>query len=158
MTKELVAELRALRLRLKSGEYTGVDVMRAWIAVEDYANLLESSAHEPSAPHEHQWETYTSEGIGRCIVCGAIEAGKGLEPSAPRGMTIAEKVEATLYGNCRHRDGDFLAVAADVLKMTQAEVDAAVAAENSCDCGNPSVKHYGPHEPDCTSLKSGGGT
>jgi hypothetical protein len=24
--------------------------------------------------------------------------------------------------------------------------------ESKCDCGNPSVKYYGPHDPDCHSL------
>jgi hypothetical protein len=24
--------------------------------------------------------------------------------------------------------------------------------ESKCDCGNPSVKYYGPHDPDCRSL------
>lgn len=44
-------------------------------------------------------------------------------------MTIAEKVEAALFGDVKHRGGDFLSVAADVLKMSQADVDAALAAE-----------------------------
>lgn len=24
--------------------------------------------------------------------------------------------------------------------------------QSQCDCGNPSVKHYGPHDPDCHSF------
>jgi hypothetical protein len=44
-------------------------------------------------------------------------------------LTIEERVEAHFYGDVRHREGDFLCVAAEILGMTQEEVDAAVAAE-----------------------------
>lgn len=43
--------------------------------------------------------------------------------------TIAERVEASLYGDVKHREGDFEAVAADVLGISQAEVDAELARE-----------------------------
>lgn len=38
-------------------------------------------------------------------------------------MKIRERVEAHLYGNVHHRDGDFESVAAEVLGMTQKQVD-----------------------------------
>ena len=44
-------------------------------------------------------------------------------------MTISERVEASLYGDVYHRDGDFESVAADVLGMTQDEVDEALKIE-----------------------------
>ena len=46
-------------------------------------------------------------------------------------MTIAERVEATLFGDVRYRDGDFESVAADVLDMPQAEVDAEIKRERA---------------------------
>lgn len=33
--------LKALAIKLKSGEYDGYDIMRAWIAVERLADILE---------------------------------------------------------------------------------------------------------------------
>jgi hypothetical protein len=46
-----VAELRHLRNLLKTGEYMGTDIMLAWIALAEYADLLEAgnSASEPRA-------------------------------------------------------------------------------------------------------------
>jgi hypothetical protein len=44
-------------------------------------------------------------------------------------MTIRQRVEATLYGDCLDREGNFEAVAADVLGMTQEEVDKALIEE-----------------------------
>ena len=38
-TKERATRLRELRVRLKSGEYDGADLMAAWIACEDLANI-----------------------------------------------------------------------------------------------------------------------
>lgn len=38
-------------------------------------------------------------------------------------MKILERVEALLYGNVYHRDGDFESIAAEVLGMTQQQVD-----------------------------------
>ena len=46
-------------------------------------------------------------------------------------MTIAERVEATLFGDCGRRDGNFLSVAAEVLGISQAEVDAELARETT---------------------------
>lgn len=40
-TKEKVQRLRDLRTVLKSGEYDGADLMAAWIALQEYAALLE---------------------------------------------------------------------------------------------------------------------
>jgi hypothetical protein len=51
----------------------------------------------------------------------------------PPTMTVAERVEATLFGDCKHREGDFEAVAADVLKIPQEEVDRLLAAEVTVD-------------------------
>lgn len=46
-SEERVAELRHLRNLLKTGEYMGTDIMLAWIALAEYADLLEArSAHE----------------------------------------------------------------------------------------------------------------
>jgi hypothetical protein len=47
MKNNRAAALRHLHDKLKSGDYDGTDVMAAWIAVEDLACLLESTAHEP---------------------------------------------------------------------------------------------------------------
>lgn len=44
---EKVEHLRNLRVRLKSGEYDGVDIMAAWIALEEYADLLEQESEIP---------------------------------------------------------------------------------------------------------------
>lgn len=41
---EKIEQLRNLRVRLKSGEYDGTDIMAAWIALEEYAELLERAA------------------------------------------------------------------------------------------------------------------
>ena len=38
----LVDELRAIRTKLKSGEYNGADLMRAWCTAENAAGVLES--------------------------------------------------------------------------------------------------------------------
>lgn len=47
-SKERVAELRHLRNLLKTGEYMGTDIMLAWIALAEYADLLEKrTAPEP---------------------------------------------------------------------------------------------------------------
>lgn len=35
-------ELKGLRARLKTGEYDGVDIMKAWIAIEELMHLKES--------------------------------------------------------------------------------------------------------------------
>ncbi len=42
LTPELAKELRALRRTLKSGEYNGGDLMRAWIRLEEYARLIDT--------------------------------------------------------------------------------------------------------------------
>lgn len=47
--KEKVEQLRDLRVRLKSGEYSGTDIMQAWIVLGEYADALERTASEPSA-------------------------------------------------------------------------------------------------------------
>lgn len=44
-TAEKVERLRHLRTLLKSGEYDGMVVMQAWIAIDEYADLLERTAH-----------------------------------------------------------------------------------------------------------------
>lgn len=54
-------------------------------------------------------------------------------------MKIAERVEAALYGTVHHREGDFLAVAAEVLGMTQEDVDLEIARERS-DVSNLTVR------------------
>lgn len=46
-----------------------------------------------------------------------------------RDMTVREMVEATLFGDIRHRDGNFEAVAADVLHKSQEEIDKLLAEE-----------------------------
>jgi hypothetical protein len=46
---ERVEELRLLRLKLKSGDYDGVDLMRAWIALEEYADMLERMKRPPDS-------------------------------------------------------------------------------------------------------------
>jgi len=48
-TKEKVEHLRHLRVLLKSGDYDGVTIMHAWIAIEEYADLLERTAHNTKA-------------------------------------------------------------------------------------------------------------
>jgi hypothetical protein len=48
-------------------------------------------------------------------------------------MTVAERVEATLFGDCRHRDGDFEAVAAEVLGVPQYEIDRMLRMERALD-------------------------
>lgn len=40
-SKQKAERLRELRVLLKSGEYDGADLMAAWIALEEYADLLE---------------------------------------------------------------------------------------------------------------------
>jgi hypothetical protein len=45
---EKVERLRDLRVRLKSGEYDGTDIMAAWIALEEYADLLERASGQES--------------------------------------------------------------------------------------------------------------
>lgn len=45
-----VERLRDLRVRLKSGEYDGVDIMHAWMAISDYADLLEQQSEELRPP------------------------------------------------------------------------------------------------------------
>lgn len=49
MTNEKVGKLRRLRVLLKSGDYTGTDIMEAWIALDEYADLLE---HQPVEPED----------------------------------------------------------------------------------------------------------
>lgn len=39
--KQRIERLRDLRVRLKSGDYSGTDIMHAWIAVKEYSDLLE---------------------------------------------------------------------------------------------------------------------
>jgi hypothetical protein len=46
-------------------------------------------------------------------------------------MTVAQEVEATLYGDCRNREGNFLVVATDVLKVSQQEIDERLAKEKA---------------------------
>ena len=46
-----------------------------------------------------------------------------------RRLTIAERVEGHLYGDICHREGDFESIAADILKMSQSEVDEALRLE-----------------------------
>ena len=36
-----VEELKALKVRLKTGEYNGVDIMSAWIAIDDLIDLID---------------------------------------------------------------------------------------------------------------------
>lgn len=48
-SKEKVEQLRDLRVRLKSGEYSGTDIMQAWIVLGEYADALERTAPEPRA-------------------------------------------------------------------------------------------------------------
>jgi hypothetical protein len=38
-------------VRLKSGEYDGADIMAAWIACDDLADMLDRAAHEPEDAH-----------------------------------------------------------------------------------------------------------
>jgi hypothetical protein len=40
--KQKIERLRDLRVRLKSGDYSGTDIMHAWIAVKEYADLIEN--------------------------------------------------------------------------------------------------------------------
>lgn len=47
--KQKIERLRDLRVRLKSGEYDGVDVMHAWMAVKEYADLLEQQTEDQPA-------------------------------------------------------------------------------------------------------------
>lgn len=44
-------------------------------------------------------------------------------------LTIRQRVEAYCYGTIRNREGDFESIAAEVLGMTQEEVDAEIAKE-----------------------------
>jgi len=37
-------ELKALRVRLKTGEYDGADIMQAWIAIDDLISILDGDA------------------------------------------------------------------------------------------------------------------
>jgi hypothetical protein len=60
-SKDRVAELRHLRNLLKTGEYMGTDIMLAWIALAEYADLLERTGHEPPA-------------VPKCPECGARPA------------------------------------------------------------------------------------
>lgn len=62
-----------------------------------------------------------------CRFVNGVYVETDIEPA----MTISERVEATLFGDVRHRDGDFLSVAAEVLSLTQDEVDVAVRLESS---------------------------
>lgn len=47
-SKEKAVQLRDLRVRLKSGEYSGTDIMQAWIVIGEYADAIERTADEPS--------------------------------------------------------------------------------------------------------------
>lgn len=82
-----VAELRHLRNLLKTGEYMGTDVMLAWIAVAEYADLLEAgnSAHEPFAVGDRvEWRGH--KGVVKSGPHFIVEFEKGnshyLEPTA----------------------------------------------------------------------------
>lgn len=48
-------------------------------------------------------------------------------------MKISERVEAALFGDIRHREGDFESVAADVLGLPQAQIDELLRAEKSAE-------------------------
>lgn len=50
-TNDRASRLRDLRVRLKSGEYDGADIMAAWIACDDLADMLDRAAHEPEDAH-----------------------------------------------------------------------------------------------------------
>ena len=84
------AELRALRVRLKSGEYDGTDIMRAWLAIDRLLDELERecvwTAHNKNRLNDTTyWNTgcgiqtrQTLSGISRCCWCGGkVRVGEG---------------------------------------------------------------------------------
>lgn len=46
-SKEKLEHLRHLRVLLKCGEYDGAHIMQAWLALDEYAAMLERAADEP---------------------------------------------------------------------------------------------------------------
>lgn len=67
MTKERIEQLRALRVTLKSGEYDGAHIMAAWIALAEYADLLERQSSEPETPQFGQQAEAMLSAILGCI-------------------------------------------------------------------------------------------
>lgn len=77
-SNEKVAHLRLLRRLLKSGDYSGVEIMQAWTALDEYADLLERTAHEtrravePTPPLGWMCEC----GIWNLVLNGPCECGR----------------------------------------------------------------------------------
>lgn len=73
-----------------------------------------------------------------------------------REFTISERVEGVLFGDIRHREGNFEAVAADVLRMSQAEVDEALAKEKKIDLTEAHMNQFNksPRPPKTKVLSS----